>query len=110
MPPTDVSHSDESPLTDQVVLSSESPNQDNQQANLDVPSSDPDVPSSDQDTTTAPTQERRGVSEVSGILSSLLSVCFCLKYRIVVRQLFKLTTITLPSCARNPGGVRGLIK
>ena len=91
MPPTDVSHSDESPLTDQDVLSSDSPNQDNQQANLDVPSSVPDVPSSDQDTTTAPTQERRGVSEVSGKLSSLLSVCFCLKYRIVVRQLFLVT-------------------
>ena len=109
-----MSHSDESPLTDHDVLSSDSPNQDNQQANLDVPSSNPDVPSSDQDTTTAPTQERRGVSEVSGKLSSLLSVCFCLKYRIVVRQIFKLTTITLPSCVRNlgggGGGVRGLIK
>ena len=62
-----MSHSDESPLTDLDVLSSDSPNQDNQQAN-------PDVPSSDQDTTTAATQERRGVSEVSGKLSSLFSM------------------------------------
>ena len=67
MPPTEVSHSDESPLTDQDVLSSDSLNRDSQQAN-------PDVPSSVQDTTTAPTQERRGVSKVSGKLSSSFSI------------------------------------
>ena len=67
MPPTEVSHSDESPLTDQDVLSSDSPNVDSQQAN-------PDVQSSNQDTTTAATQERRGVSEVGGKLCSSFSM------------------------------------
>ena len=76
-----MSHSDESPLTDQDVLSSESPNQDSQQANLDVPSSD-------QDTTTAATQERRGISEVSGKLSSLLSMYLYLFWKLGLLELF----------------------
>ena len=83
MPPTEVSHSDESPLADQDVLSSDSPNQDSQQAN-------PDVPSSDQDTTTTPTQERRGVSEVRDKLSSLFSMYLYLFWKLGLMELFLL--------------------